>query len=44
MADNRKGTVNIITNEAIRGKPYLDIDRVITEEGKSNSLNKKSNK
>ncbi|WP_223588858.1 hypothetical protein [Neobacillus bataviensis] len=31
MKDHRKNTVNIVSNEAVRGKPYLDIDRVITE-------------
>jgi hypothetical protein len=31
LKDHRKNTVNIVSNEAVRGKPYLDIDRVITE-------------
>lgn len=40
MKDNTKETVNIVSNEALRGKPYLDIDRVITE-GKSGYSQKK---
>ncbi|WP_265416648.1 hypothetical protein [Alkalihalobacillus deserti] len=31
MKDNKKETNKFISNEAIRGKPYLDIDRVINE-------------
>ena len=33
--NNNNETSTIISNDALRGKPYLDIDRVITE-GKSN--------
>lgn len=35
--DNKKETVNIVSNDAIRGKPYLDIDRVINEGTTSSS-------
>jgi hypothetical protein len=35
MAKDNKEDVNIVSNDAIRGKPYLDIDRVIND-GKSN--------
>jgi hypothetical protein len=31
-------TVNIISNHAVRGKPYLDIDRVINEVKSSKSI------
>jgi len=31
MKDNHKGSIKIVSNDAIKGKPYLDIDRVITE-------------
>ena len=31
----------IISNDALRGKPYLDIDRVITGEKNSNSTPEK---
>ncbi|WP_268870175.1 hypothetical protein [Neobacillus bataviensis] len=31
MKEKKKETIKIVTNEAIRGKPYLDIDRVIME-------------
>ncbi|WP_257148619.1 hypothetical protein [Bacillus sp. AFS073361] len=31
MKDDRKGSIKIVSNDAIKGKPYLDIDRVITE-------------
>jgi hypothetical protein len=34
--NNETQNDTIISNEALRGKPYLDIDRVITE-GNSNS-------
>ncbi|MFK9095096.1 hypothetical protein [Bacillus salipaludis] len=37
MKEKKKDTVKIVTNEAIRGKPYLDIDRVIME-GKTAGL------
>ncbi|MFJ7727919.1 hypothetical protein ACIQXV_17465 [Neobacillus sp. NPDC097160] len=37
MKEKKKETVKIVTNEAIRGKPYLDIDRVIME-GKTTGL------
>ncbi|MDN3017228.1 hypothetical protein PH210_13600 [Paenibacillus sp. BSR1-1] len=43
MNDHRKNTVNIVSNEAVRGKPYLDIDRVITE-SKSDHLEEKDDK
>ncbi|GGH75134.1 hypothetical protein GCM10010978_14680 [Compostibacillus humi] len=37
MAKNReKPTAKIFSNDALRGKPYLDIDRVI-DAGKSKS-------
>jgi hypothetical protein len=36
MNNSKKDSVHIVSNDAVRGKPYLDIDRVITE-GKSNS-------
>ena len=29
--EKKKETVNIVTNEVLRGKPHLDIDRVIME-------------
>ncbi|MDR7076903.1 hypothetical protein J2Y03_001926 [Neobacillus niacini] len=29
--NNNNETSTIFSNEALRGKPYLDIDRVITE-------------
>ena len=29
--NNNNETSTIISNDALRGKPYLDIDRVITE-------------
>lgn len=35
--DDKKELVNIISNDAIRGKPYLDIDRVINEGTSSGS-------
>ncbi len=35
MNDNNE-TSTIISNEALRGKPYLDIDRVIRD-GKNNN-------
>lgn len=31
MEDNHKENTKIVSNDAIKGKPYLDIDRVITE-------------
>lgn len=30
MTDNKKESVNIVSNDAVRGKPNLDIDRVIS--------------
>ncbi|WP_269320616.1 hypothetical protein [Bacillus sp. UNC41MFS5] len=39
MKDNRKENIKIVSNDAIQGKPYLDIDRVITE-GKSGHTHK----
>ncbi|MFZ7944893.1 MULTISPECIES: hypothetical protein [Bacillaceae] len=38
MREKKKETVKIVTNEAIIGKPYLDIDRVIIE-GRSADAN-----
>ncbi len=29
--DTKEESIEIFSNEALRGKPYLDIDRVITE-------------
>ncbi|WP_275677624.1 hypothetical protein [Neobacillus drentensis] len=40
MQENKKNTVNIVSNDAVVGKPYLDIDRVIPE-GKSGNANHK---
>jgi hypothetical protein len=40
MQENKKDTVNILSHDAIVGKPYLDIDRVIPE-GKSGNTNHK---
>lgn len=37
MNYKKKETVKIVTNQAVRGKPYLDIDRVINE-GKTASM------
>ncbi|WP_193747695.1 hypothetical protein [Neobacillus niacini] len=34
--NSNEQNATIISNDALRGKPYLDIDRVITE-GNSNS-------
>lgn len=31
--ENNEEKINIISNDAVRGKPYLDIDRVINEGG-----------
>jgi hypothetical protein len=31
MEENHKENVKIVSNDAIKGKPNLDIDRVITE-------------
>ncbi|MCM2534193.1 hypothetical protein NDK43_19775 [Neobacillus pocheonensis] len=36
MKDNKKEIAHIVSNDAIVGKPYLDIDRVI-QGGKSAS-------
>ncbi|MDQ0200350.1 hypothetical protein [Neobacillus ginsengisoli] len=36
MKESKKGTAHIVSNDAIIGKPYLDIDRVILD-GKSQS-------
>lgn len=30
--NNNEQNTTIISNDALRGKPYLDIDRVITED------------
>jgi hypothetical protein len=40
--NNETQNETIISNEALRGKPYLDIDRVITE-GNPNSSNQHGN-
>ena len=40
MQENKKDTVNILSHDAVVGKPYLDIDRVIPE-GKSGNTNRK---
>lgn len=39
MKENKKETAHIVSNDALRDKPYLDIDRVITE-GKSSEKKK----
>jgi hypothetical protein len=38
--ENQNGT--IVSNEALRGKPYLDIDRVITEGNTHSSTHHKN--
>ncbi|SDM62781.1 hypothetical protein SAMN05443253_104313 [Bacillus sp. OK048] len=35
-------TSTIISNDVLRGKPYLDIDRVITEEKSNHSTHEKN--
>lgn len=40
MQENKNNNVNIVSNDAVVGKPYLDIDRVIPE-GKSGNANRK---
>jgi hypothetical protein len=35
--NNNEQNETIVSNEALRGKPYLDIDRVITEGNKQSS-------
>jgi hypothetical protein len=39
--NNKKQTSKIISNDALRGKPYLDIDRVINEGKNSESTSNK---
>lgn len=41
MNTNEQNTT-IISNDALRGKPYLDIDRVITEGNRHSSTHHKS--
>jgi len=43
MSDKRKEPGKIVSNEAIVGKPYLDIDRVINEGIRASSNHKKRN-
>ncbi|WP_157256171.1 hypothetical protein [Bacillus timonensis] len=40
--DKKEESIEIFSNDALRGKPYLDIDRVITE-GVSAYVNKETN-
>ncbi|WML38553.1 hypothetical protein RCG19_15270 [Neobacillus sp. OS1-2] len=40
MKEKKNEKVMIVTNEAIRGKPYLDIDRVILEGKTADSAQK----
>jgi hypothetical protein len=42
--NNEQQTDKIITNDALRGKPYLDIDRVITEDNPNSSAHNKKEK
>ncbi|MDQ6597543.1 hypothetical protein [Bacillus salipaludis] len=42
MKKDMNKTVKIVSNDAVVGKPYLDIDRVILE-GKSDYSNEKGN-
>lgn len=41
---NENQTNTIISNEALRGKPYLDIDRVITEGNPNSTTHKQKEK
>lgn len=43
MKDNKKEPVNIVSNDAIRGKPNLDIDRLINGGTSSGSVNRRDN-
>jgi hypothetical protein len=40
--NNDEQNTTIISNDALRGKPYLDIDRVITEGNPNNSTRQKN--
>lgn len=40
--DSKEESIEIFSNDALRGKPYLDIDRVIPE-GVSAYANKETN-
>ncbi|MDQ1004671.1 hypothetical protein QFZ28_005211 [Neobacillus niacini] len=42
--NNENQNNTIISNEALRGKPYLDIDRVITEGNLNSTTHKKKEK
>nr|WP_263324616.1 hypothetical protein [Neobacillus sp. Marseille-Q6967] len=41
MKDKSKDNSTIVSNDALRGKPYLDIDRVITEPRSENLTKEK---
>jgi hypothetical protein len=38
MTKDKNEKVNIVSNDALRGKPYLDIDRVIDERKSGDSV------
>lgn len=40
--NNENQNDTIVSNQALRGKPYLDIDRVITEVNPNNSTHYKN--
>lgn len=44
IMNNENQPDTVISNEALRGKPYLDIDRVITEGNPNNSTQNKKEK
>lgn len=44
LMNNENQNDTIISNEALRGKPYLDIDRVITEGNTNSSAHNKKEK
>lgn len=42
--NNENQNDTIVSNEALRGKPYLDIDRVITEGNPNSATHNKKEK
>ncbi|WP_156520690.1 hypothetical protein [Oceanobacillus sp. Castelsardo] len=42
--DSKEKSMNTFINDALRGKPYLDIDRVITESRHKKGQEKRKNK